>query len=93
MLVPSFRYPSGILTLSPRPSAEERGGSVPPAVARDERDPGPEAAGAGGSPDPRPHEGRQAAHHSQIGLGQRVSTSASGADPLHKGGGILKNHT
>lgn len=57
----------------PLPRAEERGGSVPPAVARDERDPGPEAAGAGGSPDPRPYEGRQAAHHSPAGLGQRVS--------------------
>lgn len=71
--VPSSSISPGDSLPLPLPSAEERGGSVPPAVARDERDPGPEAAGAGGSPDPRPHEGRQAAHHSQAGLGQRVS--------------------
>lgn len=53
--------------------AEERGGFVPPTLARDEWNPGPEEAGAGGPPHPRPHEGRQAAHHGQIGLGQRVS--------------------
>lgn len=46
-------------------------------MARDERDPGPKAASAGGSPDARPHEGRQAAHHSQIRLGQRVSAAVS----------------
>lgn len=67
---PSSSVSPGDSLALPLPSAEERGGSVPPVVARDERDPGPEAAGAGGSPDPRPHEGRQAAHHSQAGLGQ-----------------------
>lgn len=71
--LPSPRTPRGDALPLPLPSAEERGGSVPPAVARDERDPGLEAAGSGGSPDPRPHEGRQAAHHSPAGLGQRVS--------------------
>lgn len=71
--LPSPRTPWGDAFPLPLPSAEERGGSVPPAVARDERDPGLEAAGSGGSPDPRPHEGRQAAHHSPAGLGQRVS--------------------
>lgn len=65
--------PRGAALPLPLPSAEERGGSVSPAVARDERDPGLEAAGSGGSPDPRPHEGCQAAHHSPAGLGQRVS--------------------
>ena len=42
-------------------------------MARDERDPGPPAAGAGRPSDERPHEGCQAAHHGPAGLGQRVS--------------------
>lgn len=64
LLCPSPPFPA---------SAEEWGGFVPPTLARDEWNPGPEEAGAGGPPHPWPHEGRQAAHHSEIGLGQRVS--------------------
>lgn len=56
------------------PHTEEWGRFVPPALARDEWNLGPEEAGAGGPPHPWPHEGREAAHHSEIGLGQRVST-------------------
>lgn len=48
--------------------------SVSQTVACDEWDFGPQAAGVGGSPDPRPHEGCQTAHHGTSGLGQRVST-------------------
>lgn len=63
--------PSSFLPFSKPP--EKWGGFVPPALARDEWNLGPEEAGAGWPPHSWPFEGRQAAHHSKIGLGQRVS--------------------
>lgn len=44
-------------------------------MACDEWNSGPKEAGAGGPPHPRPHEGRQAAHHGAVRLGKRVSTA------------------
>ncbi len=76
-LTDSLCFSTHFFFLRPSPPfpapAEEWGGFVPPTLARDEWNPGPEEAGAGGPPHPWPHEGRQAAHHSEIGLGQWVS--------------------
>lgn len=71
ILLISFPPPSSFLPFSKPP--EKWGGFVPPALARDEWNLGPEEAGAGWPPHSWPFEGRQAAHHSKIGLGQRVS--------------------